>query len=323
MAWKADRGGAGDGRRAGGKTGFFADNRWLAEGGSEGKGLTGMNALGNPTTGLGTTPYRFVQVVVSPRAHGLSVRLNLNPDGRCNFDCVYCDVDRLRLCRMESIPDIAVMMSELEEVLELIRAGRAGLLPGCAGAPPEYLRLGHVALSGSGEPTLCPVFDEVVEAVMHLRAQGNHGFFKVALITNSSGLQEPAVRRGLRMLTTQDEIWAKLDAGTAGWFQQVNRTDVAYADVLESLLTTARERPVVIQGLFPRVDGRPVPEVELDAFAARLGALSREGARIQLVQVYSASRPPVDLRCSHATLAELSGIARRVREVAGMTTAVF
>ncbi len=332
MAWNGWRCGAGIGRdavgiawggRDWGKPGFLADNRWLAECGSEGKCWLGMNALAEPKAELGTTPYRFVQVVVSPRARGLSVRLNLNPDGHCNFDCVYCDVDRLRLCRMEVVPDIAVMMMELEEVLELIRAGRGGLLAGCAGAPPEYLRLGHVALSGSGEPTLCPIFDEVVEAVLHLRAQGNHGFFKVALITNSSGLQEPVVRRGLRMLTAQDEIWAKLDAGTADWFRQVNRSDVAHAEVVASILATARERPVVIQGLFPRMDGRPVPEVEQNAFAARLASMRGDGAQIQLVQVYSASRPPVDGRCSHATLVELSAIARRVREVSGLPASVF
>jgi sulfatase maturation enzyme AslB (radical SAM superfamily) len=37
---------------------------------------------------------RFVYTVVSPRARGLSVGVNLNPDKFCNFDCVYCEVNR-------------------------------------------------------------------------------------------------------------------------------------------------------------------------------------------------------------------------------------
>ena len=37
---------------------------------------------------------RFVDTVISPRAHGLSVGVNMNPDKRCNFDCVYCEVNR-------------------------------------------------------------------------------------------------------------------------------------------------------------------------------------------------------------------------------------
>ena len=32
---------------------------------------------------------RFVYTVISPRARGLSVGVNMNPDKRCNFDCVY------------------------------------------------------------------------------------------------------------------------------------------------------------------------------------------------------------------------------------------
>ncbi len=37
---------------------------------------------------------RFVYTVVSPRARGLSIGINMNPDRFCNFDCVYCEVNR-------------------------------------------------------------------------------------------------------------------------------------------------------------------------------------------------------------------------------------
>ena len=221
------------------------------------------------------------------------------------------------------MPDLGLMMEELEEALDLIQAGHGALLPGCAGAPAEYLRLGHVALSGNGEPTMCPAFEEVVENVLHLRAQGRHGFFKLALITNCTGLLQPQVRRGLRMLTNHDEIWAKLDAGSEGWYRQVNRSDVPFDQVLENLLSTARSRPVVLQSLFPRIQGRAMPMAEQDAYAARVEDLRRSGAKIQFVQVYSASRPAAGGRCGHATLAELSTIARRVRETTGIPATVF
>lgn len=39
----------------------------------------------------------FIYVVISPRAKGLSIGINMNPDGQCNFDCSYCEVDRQRL----------------------------------------------------------------------------------------------------------------------------------------------------------------------------------------------------------------------------------
>ena len=37
---------------------------------------------------------RYVYPVVSRRSRGLSIGVNLNPDKACNFDCVYCQVDR-------------------------------------------------------------------------------------------------------------------------------------------------------------------------------------------------------------------------------------
>ena len=36
----------------------------------------------------------FVYPVLSRRADGISVGINLNPDKACNFDCIYCQVDR-------------------------------------------------------------------------------------------------------------------------------------------------------------------------------------------------------------------------------------
>ena len=41
---------------------------------------------------------RFVYPVLSRRSHGISVGVNLNPDKICNFDCIYCQVDRRSEC---------------------------------------------------------------------------------------------------------------------------------------------------------------------------------------------------------------------------------
>ena len=51
-----------------------------------------ITAFGCPRDFLGN---RFVYTVVSPRARGLSVGVNMNPDQRCNFDCAYCEVDQI------------------------------------------------------------------------------------------------------------------------------------------------------------------------------------------------------------------------------------
>jgi sulfatase maturation enzyme AslB (radical SAM superfamily) len=38
--------------------------------------------------------YLYVYPVISRRSRGLSIGVNLNPDKVCNFDCIYCEVDR-------------------------------------------------------------------------------------------------------------------------------------------------------------------------------------------------------------------------------------
>ena len=38
--------------------------------------------------------FKFVYPVLSRRAHGISIGINTNPDKVCNFDCIYCQVDR-------------------------------------------------------------------------------------------------------------------------------------------------------------------------------------------------------------------------------------
>ena len=39
--------------------------------------------------------FDYCYPVISRRSRGVSLGVNLNPDKVCNFDCVYCEVDRL------------------------------------------------------------------------------------------------------------------------------------------------------------------------------------------------------------------------------------
>jgi sulfatase maturation enzyme AslB (radical SAM superfamily) len=59
---------------------------------------------------------RFVYTVVSSRARGLSVGVNMNPDKYCNFDCAYCEVNRDEPSR-EVLLKVSVMAAELEHGL--------------------------------------------------------------------------------------------------------------------------------------------------------------------------------------------------------------
>ncbi len=276
-------------------------------------------AFGRPRDFAGN---RFVYTVVSPRAGGLSVGVNLNPDRRCNFDCVYCEVSRSGPAP-DATFDALIMAAELERTLSAVHSDALRLRPCYRDLPPELLTLRHVALSGDGEPTLCPQFTEAVETVLHVRARGGFPFFKIVLITNATGLNRPEVIEGLNLLTPRDEVWAKLDAGTQDYMNLVNHPDCTIEVVLENILRLARQRPVIIQSLFSSIHGKPPGNAEIDAFAGRLRNLRAAGAHITTVQVYSATRPTPHSECGHLPLRTLSDIARRVREVSGLNTEVF
>ena len=265
---------------------------------------------------------RFIYLVISPRARGLSIGVNLNPDKHCNFDCPYCEVNR-SLPAGEQALDVDVMAAELQATLALACDGRLRELPCYRNAPDELLKLRHVTLSGDGEPTLCPNFVEAVHAVIHVRALGEFPFFKIVLITNATGLDLPQVQQGLRFFTAQDEIWAKLDAGTQAYMNQVNRPDCSLEKVLANILLTARRRPVVIQSLFPLLNGQEPRAEEVDQYAQRLKELKENGAQISLVQIYSATRPTPHSECGHLPLKSLSRIAQAVRHATGLKTEVF
>lgn len=263
---------------------------------------------------------RYVYCVLSQRAGGLSVGINMNPDQWCNFDCVYCEIDRSARPRHRHL-HIPRMITELESVLGLIHSGRLDDLGYHVSA--ELLPFREVALSGDGEPTLCPEFREAVEAIVHLRARHRFPFFKIVLITNTTGLPLPEVRKGIELLAAGDEIWAKLDAGTQESMDAVNRADITIEEVMENILSVARRRPVIIQSLIPLIDGREPPEHEILELAARLRELRDAGAKIPLVQIYSAHRPAMDAICGHLPLRSLSRIAKAVRKVSGLNAEVF
>jgi len=276
-------------------------------------------AFGSPRDFLDN---RFVYVVVSARARGLLVGVNMNPDKECNFGCVYCEVQRSEPPREWTL-DPDVMAHELKRTLTTVREGRLRELPCYHALPDELLQLRHVALSGDGEPTYSPLFTESVQSVVHIRALGGVPFFKIVLMTNATGLDRPTIQEGLKYFTKSDEIWAKLDGGTQAYVNRVNRMEIPIEKVLENILVLARQRPVIIQSLFPSINGEEPPLEEIEQYAQRLRQLKSAGAQIPLVQIYSASRPTPNSGISHLPLKTLSRIAHTVRQVAGLKAEVF
>jgi wyosine [tRNA(Phe)-imidazoG37] synthetase (radical SAM superfamily) len=216
------------------------------------------------------------------------------------------------------------MAAELRKTLAFVQEGRLRERPWYHALPDELLQLRHVALSGDGEPTLSPNFAEAVQTVVHARAMGGFPFFKIVLITNATGLNLPQVQEGLKHFTKADEIWAKLDCGTQSYLNKLARPNgISLEKVLSNILLLARRRPVVIQSLFPAINGEEPPALEIEEYARRLKELKEAGAQVSLVQIYSATRPTARSACGHLPLKMLSHIAQTVGQIAGLKAEVF
>ena len=261
---------------------------------------------------------RFAYPVLSRRSRGISIGVNLNPDKVCNFDCIYCQVDRRSESETKFV-ELDRLIEEVDDLLRHVSSGRIWSDPKFDEVPDELRRLNDIAFSGDGEPTTYRNFDEIVSRVAGIKRNQQLHDAKLVLITNASMFHRPAVRDGLAILDQNNgEIWAKLDAGTEPYYHLIERTKIPFERILENITQAARVRPLVIQSLFMRVDGEAPPDAEIEAYVNRLRQFTAAGGQIKLVQVYTVARRPAESYVSPLSPPEVDTIAARVEREAGL-----
>jgi wyosine [tRNA(Phe)-imidazoG37] synthetase (radical SAM superfamily) len=261
---------------------------------------------------------RFVYPVLSRRSGGISIGVNLNPDKICNFDCIYCQVDRTRQSETTFV-EMPALLAELDSMLALAASGRIFATEKFAAIPEPLRRLNDIAFSGDGEPTTYRNFDEIIAACAELKRRHGLADVKMVLITNASMFHRPHVQRGLKILDeNQGEIWAKLEAGTDKYYRLVERTPILFRQILDNITAAARIRPLVIQALFMRIAGEPPSAAEQAAFCDRLTEITTAGGQIKLVQIYTVARRPAESYVTPLTNAEVDALVELVRRRTGL-----
>ena len=255
---------------------------------------------------------KYVYPVLSRRARGISIGINLNPDKACNFDCVYCQVDR-------TIPgfkgiDLDVLEQELSTLLRWVADGSLFQYPPFDTTPVSMRRVNDVCFAGDGEPTTAPEFEAAVDRVIALKRQYQLETLKIVVITNATMLHRPRVVQALSALDhANGEVWAKLDAGTEAYYDQVCVTNVPFARILTNLLHTALQRPLVIQSLFLEIDDKGPSNSELEAYIGQLKKLLEAGGQLKLIQVYTVARKPPSSRIHALSDAGIDAIVARIQ----------
>lgn len=252
----------------------------------------------------------YVYPVISRRAGGVSLGINLNPNNACNWRCIYCQVPDLSRGGPPPI-DLALLAQELGQMLDDILQGDFM----ARRVPADARRLMDIAFSGNGEPTSAPEFSRAVTVVGQVLAQRQlQGTLPNRLITNGSLLGRKAVQEGVTKLAQLGgEVWFKLDRATPAGMAQVNSVSASPAVTLRRLRACAGLCPTWVQTCLFELDGRPPDAAEVDAYVE---LLTKAADVIAGVHLYGLARPslqPEAPRLARVAEGWLEALAERLR----------
>jgi len=255
----------------------------------------------------------YIYPVVSRRAGGVSVGINLNTNNACNWRCIYCQVPDLKLGTAPAV-DLALLEHELRSFLHELLHGDFMQRR----VPEGVSRINDIALSGNGEPTSAGEFAEVIELIGKLKQDlALPADLKLVLITNGSLIYRENVQQGLRhMAQLNGEVWFKLDRASEAGMQRINNTGISIAKVRENLATAIALCPTWLQTCWFALDGAVPSRAEEDTYLDFLAGLLRDGIKPQGVLLYSLARPsfqPEAPRLAALTAQQMEAFAARIR----------
>ncbi|MFM2435607.1 MAG: hypothetical protein RL063_1588 [Pseudomonadota bacterium] len=259
---------------------------------------------------------RYIYPVVSRRAEGVSLGINLNVNNACNWRCVYCQVPNLTRGTPPPI-DLKLLEQELRMFLGEVLHG--DFMERYVAEGDRHLQ--DIAFSGNGEPTSAKEFPQVLQIVEKVLREfglldaGRDKPIKVRLISNGSLLDKPAVIESIRHLATcNGEVWFKLDAGTKAGIARINDVNLNPETHIARLRLCAQACPTFIQTCMLAIDDVPPTETEI---AAYLALIEQVKDVVQGVHLYGLARPSYQAeapRLSRLTSEWLEAVAQRIRQ---------
>ena len=235
---------------------------------------------------------RYVYPVVSRRAGGVSIGINLNPNNACNWRCIYCQIPGLTRGTAPPV-DLAVLEKELRGFINELLHGDF-----MQRRVPEGIRhINDIALSGNGEPTSAAEFAQVVELIGRVRKEtALPEALKTVLITNGSLLYRSEVQQGLRnMAQLNGEVWFKLDRASEAGMRLINDTNTSMDKVRDNLAAAIALCPTWLQTCWFALDGEAHGKQDEEDYLDFISALLRDGHKPQGVLLYGLARPSMQI----------------------------
>ncbi len=257
----------------------------------------------------------YVYPVISRRAGGVSVGINLNPNSACNWHCAYCQVPGLVRGSAPEI-DLNLLKDELTTMLNSVVHGSFMV----ERVPAECRRLCDVAISGNGEPTSCRNFDAIVELIVSVMRQFElDKDVKLRLITNGSYMLKPHVQAGLkRMNNANGEVWVKVDSATEAGIKRINGVAATPELLFKQAKAAASLCPTWLQTCMFAWDGVVPSEVEVSGYLEFIKQLKVEMVPVKGVLLYGLARPSLQPEAEHLSQLDevwMQSMVRRIEEV--------
>lgn len=253
---------------------------------------------------------RYVYPVVSRRAGGVSIGINLNTNNACNWRCIYCSVPNLSRGTPPPI-ELDILEQELRSFLTDVLHG--DFMQRHVSKTDRQLK--DIAFSGNGEPTSAKEFPQVLVLVEKvLKDFDLLGKIKIRLITNGSLMDKQPILDSISYLARYNgEVWFKLDAGTKEGIARINDVNLSPQSHIKRLRSCAENCPTFIQTCMFALDGQPPEDSEIDAYLALINQVKEF---IQGVHLYGIARPSMQAeskRLSRLPAEWLEKLAQRIR----------
>ena len=251
---------------------------------------------------------KYIYPVLSRRAGGLSLGINLNTNNACNWQCIYCEIPNLTRGKPESI-DTKLLKEELFFWLHEITQNN--FLSNHA--PPDTL-LKDIAFSGNGEPTAAKEFKEVINIVITAINEFKlNNLVTIRLITNGSYMSDQSVQNAWSLINqTPKEVWFKIDSVDNDDIKMINQINPSLNATKKNIESCLDVSPTIIQTCVIKINGELPSKKSIDQYIAFLKNYEK---RLKGIHLYSLARPTeqkITAKIERLSEKELKSVADKI-----------
>ncbi|MDB4039897.1 radical SAM protein [Methylophilaceae bacterium] len=252
---------------------------------------------------------KYIYPVVSRRAGGLSLGINLNTNSACNWQCIYCEVPNLVRGKPEAI-NLQELESELDYWLDQIT--NKSFLNQYTKIQTEFK---DIAFSGNGEPTASKQFKDVVSILIKKVAEYKlDQKIIIRLITNGSYMSNLVIQESLSLIRNINrEIWFKIDGVNKDDIRTVNQVNLSLVTIKKNLEAALNNSPTVIQTCLFKLNEKLPSSESLGEYINFLKPYENKIKGIHLYSLARLSEQPSKNKLTRLTESELEVIAIKMK----------